>query len=292
MNIIRLAILAISVSIFLCLFSYTYGLTALYNALPSKISIDYGEKRSYPIIIKDSPSTSYIYTIKINGLNLQNNGFIRVTLTDREGHLLSSPFNNEDLTTSLLVIKNNEIIKVREIYVHIEYYKPLETSKKLNVVLEILPINEESSNSFVTSSFSYGMVYSFDIYANAYLFDTGSSSSHSTSSSFYNPSLYYEENTSMEANDIEDNAERINNSIFINNSDNKSEENKKQEELEDIKKEEIANDSMYFIKPQNASEEKSSFLPVTGRVVGGINATTFIIFVGGAILLYVLWKVL
>ncbi len=283
-----------SIIIFLCLFSFTYGLTALYNALPSKISIDYREKRSYPIIIKDSPGTSYIYTIKMNGLESQNNGFIRVTLTDKKGHLLSSPFNNEDLTTSLLIIKNNEIIKVREIYVHMEYYRPIEDSKKINVVLEIIPINEEASNSFVTSSFSYGMIYSFDVYANAYLFESEDySSSHPTSSPIFNPSSYYEENTNIVVNNTRNNTEIINNSMVINKSSSESENGKKQEEVNDRKKEEeIMNNSLSFIKSQNASKEENSFLSITGKAIGGINTTTFIIFIGGVILLYILWKVL
>lgn len=289
-----LIVILITVSL---LFSQVYALTALYNALPDKLSLNYGDKRTYPIIVKDSPETRYSYTITIDGVKTDNNGFIKVSLTDKKGRPLSHEFSNENLTLSFLVLRNNDIRKVREIYLHIEYFNAVSQSKKYKVMIEILPLNEGVYDSTVTSTISYGLVYTFDVYANAYIQEINV------------PSITYQNSV------VQDSVESINNVGSIKEVSYNSYKQSSDRILisnDVISNQSILNESYNVVVDRDGNrdggsskkndllvvnnatqeEKKSSIIPITGKAVSRTNTLTIVIIILGSTLIYLLWKII
>ena len=292
----------------LILLTPVYAITALYNALPSKISLDYGEMRSYPVIVEDTPSAIYKYTIKINGIELDNNGVIKVFLTDREGKLISSEFSNDNLSLSYAVLLDNEVRKVRELYIHIEYYNPISISTKYRVQIEIWPLNQKVYDTTVTSAISYALLYTFDVYANAYIVEPASSTSHSyvsSTSSSSSSSSSYVFTTSYETSysEIENNSvtksidnttmDKSNNSISSFSPEHMSKEADNDLELNSTRN--LINNSFgkdydYNNLSEMINGSSAGLSSITGRVIQSANSLTVILMILGILALYVLWK--
>lgn len=152
-RIVWIVLIALLISI-----NLSWGFEVVHNILPTRISMDYGQTRRFPIFFSDEGASKYTYIIRISSSKL------KVYLVDKNNVPLPSPFSSQDLETGNLIIGNNEIYKVKTAYILFKYHTP-SRGEKVKVDVDITPHYSDFSGNY-TSRISSSIHYSFTVYLN------------------------------------------------------------------------------------------------------------------------------